>query len=1259
MDLRAELQRRLGDGLTLERELPGGGMARVFVARDERLGRSVVVKTLREDVAATVSAERFHREIRLAASLQQANIVPVHTAGDAGGIPYYTMPYVDGEDLRARLAAGHLPVRTTVNILRDVARALAYAHDRGVIHRDIKPENILLSGDTAVVTDFGIAKAIEAAHAPDAPTTLTALGTLIGTPFYMSPEQATGDAVDHRADIYAFGVMAYEMLAGERPFTGSSVRAVLGAHLGAPPPPLAGRRAGLPARLVALVMRCLEKAPDRRPQRAGDLISALDAALTNDAGAPDATAAIAVLPFANLSPDPADEFFADGLTDEIITDLAGIRSLRVIARSAMMRYKGLTRQPSEIADELHVRYVLDGSVRRAGHTLRLTARLLDVHSDATIWADKINGVVDDIFDMQERVSRTIVDALALRLSPREAARLSERPINDLAAYQAYLKARLAIWTFDSDQLASALRLIKAAAIRIGENPRLIAAEALAHLGFIETGRDDAAPHLAAVAACVERLTAIDPTGFGTHAVTGMLAWRRGHIREAIAALGRALEIEPNNSDVAVYLVYAYLLAGQDATARELADRYTVIDPLTPLFQVMPGFCEVMAGRADAGVPYYRRYAESEPNNPIAAYFYLVTLAETDDRAATTAAAVDVARRFPETVFGAIARIYADVTSGRTAAHDVALTQEMRAHSARSDAFARPLAALLSRMGATELALDALEDSIRLGLAHYPYLARHSRAFAPVRHHPRFRRLLECVRERWERGGTAAEDLARPAPAVTPAGAPRPSVAVLPFANLSADPDNDYVASGITDDLIAELARIGALRVIARTSVLRYGGTRHSPSEIGAALGVTAIVEGTVRRAGRRARIVVQLVDATTDTPVWSETYDRDLEDVFGVQAEVAERVATALEATLTGTERRRLAARPAIAASAYETYLLGRHHWNRRTDDSLRRAIRCFEQCLAEAPGFAPAHGGLADAYIFAALGYASLDISAAFAQARAAAEAALAIDPESPEGLCALANCAMHGDWQPERARDLLERAIALNPNHVPAYQWLAWIHFSRGDYVGAVQVQKRALERDPLSVTLLTECSWPFLYARLYGHARSRLVRALEVDPAFPLARYNLAFIHQANREYPAAIREYEAALAGLGRVGFVLATLASAYVETGRRADAEAILRELYEQSRTDARAWLSIALVADDLGDVDGALEALERASQLHAPFINGLALEGWLPLRRSRQTPRFRILLDRLGLRPHDVAGQRALLEAAEPESADRRSSASG
>jgi serine/threonine protein kinase len=289
--LQEQIQRALGNAYLLERELGGGGMSRVFVALERVLDRRVVVKVLLPELAAGVNVERFRREIQLAAQLQHPHIVPLLSAGEAEGLPYFIMPFVTGESLRTRVTReGEFPVAETLRILRDVVSALAYAHARGVIHRDVKPDNVLLSGGVAVVTDFGVAKAVSASS-DTGPTGLTSMGVALGTPAYMAPEQATASPnTDHRADIYALGIMAYEMLTGSPPFSGRSAQQVLAAHVVEEPEPVERRRPAVPPMLAMLVKDCLAKRPADRPQSATEVMQTLDAIATPSGGTAATTA---------------------------------------------------------------------------------------------------------------------------------------------------------------------------------------------------------------------------------------------------------------------------------------------------------------------------------------------------------------------------------------------------------------------------------------------------------------------------------------------------------------------------------------------------------------------------------------------------------------------------------------------------------------------------------------------------------------------------------------------------------------------------------------------------------------------------------------------------------------------------------------------------------------------------------------------------------------------------------------------------------
>ena len=476
-----QLQRALGDSLAIERELGGGGMSRVFVARDGRLDRRVVVKVLHPKLAAGLSAARFEREVTLAARLQHPHVVPLLTAGEADGLPFYTMPFVQGETLRERLQRdGALPLRDAVRLLRELADALAYAHGEGVVHRDLKPENVLLSGGHAVIADFGIAKALSAAtHGTgrdERNATGTALGVAVGTPAYMAPEQAAADpTTDHRADLYALGLIAYEVLTGEHPFGGRSPHETLVAHLTEIPAPLSGRRPDLPPALDGLVLRLLAKQPDDRPSSARDVVETLDTMTTSTdataarsavvahargsrprsrttlfaaaigmlltvAGAtawygrtqsPAADRTIAVLPFENLG-NPTDVYFADGVTEEIASRLARAPALTVLGRASALGLRGSERSPREIGRALGAEYVLRGSVRWArvvganggtatdsdvaGTIVRIVPTLVRVSSGAEIWSEPYQAPFTDVFRLQAEVAERVAVALGTAVS---------------------------------------------------------------------------------------------------------------------------------------------------------------------------------------------------------------------------------------------------------------------------------------------------------------------------------------------------------------------------------------------------------------------------------------------------------------------------------------------------------------------------------------------------------------------------------------------------------------------------------------------------------------------------------------------------------------------------------------------------------------------------------------------------------------------------------------------------------------------------
>lgn len=480
-DAQDRLTAVLADRYRIERELGAGGMATVYLAEDLKHRRQVAIKVLKPELSSAVGPERFLREIEIAARLHHPHILPLYDSGEAEGLLYYVMPYVEGESLRDRLKRERqLPLDDALRIAREVADALACAHGHDVIHRDIKPENILLESGHAVVADFGIARAIRAA-AGSVP--LTATGMSVGTPTYMSPELAAGDReVDGRSDLYALGCMLYEMLAGQPPFAGPTAESILRQHLIAEPPHIASIRTAVPEPVASAILRALAKSPadrfstvtlfaealrlresashtssPRRARRAGWLaLAAVSVAVAvggalltlrrgREATAPVARAnprtAIAVLPFENLSAEGSNAFFAPGLHDELLTQLSKVSALTVISRTSVMGYTGTKTPIKQIARELGVGSVMEGSVQVAGRRLRVNVQLIDAATDAHLWAEHYDRTLDDAFAIQSDVAQKIVAAVGAALGEAEYRSVTQAPSTNAEAYRLYLQGR--------------------------------------------------------------------------------------------------------------------------------------------------------------------------------------------------------------------------------------------------------------------------------------------------------------------------------------------------------------------------------------------------------------------------------------------------------------------------------------------------------------------------------------------------------------------------------------------------------------------------------------------------------------------------------------------------------------------------------------------------------------------------------------------------------------------------------------------------
>ncbi len=709
----------LADRYRIERELGRGGMATVFLAHDLKHDRPVAIKVLLPELAQVLGPDRFLREIRLCARLQHPHILSVYDSGDANGQLWFTMPFVEGETLRSRLSREkQISIDDALHITGEVADALEYAHRHGVIHRDIKPENILLSGGHALVADFGIALAL----APETHERLTASGISVGTPHYMSPEQALAERdVGPRSDIYSLGCVLYEMLAGEPPYTGPTAQAILAKRLSEPLPHLRTARDVTPS-LEHAVSKALARAPADRFATAAEFAAALQVGragegegarprpsspalarpfavgvtllllalgvfaayrrLRSTAAPPVASAA--VLPFVDLSPNKDQEYFSDGLTEELITTLSQVPGLRVAARTSSFQFQGQSPDMHDVGRRLDVAAVLEGSVRRSGNRLRVSTQLINVKDGYQLWSESYDRDLTDIFAVQEDVARSIVAALRLRLAPARDSALAARPTRDLAAYDLYLKGLFAWNQRTGPTLQEAVRYLEQATARDSTFARAWAALAQAYILVVPFAGGSPAETWRKAQAAAKKALALDASSAEAYTSLGygnmIYAW---DFPAAEANFQRAIAADPNYATGHHW--YGDLLAGHGRFPEALAQMRLAqqSDPLSRQIAIELGWTHYLMRQNDSAEAHIRQALDLDPN--YAQAFYRLGLVRIQQRRYPEAItlikhALDLGVFYP---YGAGGLAYAYGASGdRRAA--LAIVDDLQRRSARGE-----------------------------------------------------------------------------------------------------------------------------------------------------------------------------------------------------------------------------------------------------------------------------------------------------------------------------------------------------------------------------------------------------------------------------------------------------------------------------------------------------------------------------------------------------------------------------------------------
>jgi serine/threonine protein kinase/Flp pilus assembly protein TadD len=746
--------------------LGAGGMGEVYRARDTRLDRDVAVKVLPESIQADREAlARFEREAKLVAALSHPNILAIHDVGREGDISFSVTELLEGETLRERMATGGVSLRKGLDFGRQIARGLAAAHARGIVHRDLKPENVFVTADGHVkILDFGLARREPKSGAPGASEAATIAktqpGTVLGTVGYRSPEQVRGESADYRTDVFSFGCVLYELVFGEPPFRAETDVETMTAILREDPPAL-HRKGAVPAELVSVVSRCLEKKPEERFQSASDLAFVLrmlalepgsevprgsssesrarPSSVTARTVSDSSRASIAVLPFRNLSPDPENEYFTDGITEEIINALTKVESLRVASRTSAFAFKGRDEDIRKIGEQLGVRTVLEGSVRRAGTRLRVAAELVNVADGYHLWSDRYDREMADIFAIQDEIALAIANTLKVRLLAADEGALVSRATDDVEAYNHYLKGK---YFFNRRVPREAISEFEQAIARDPDYAPAYTGLADSYCIFAFYGGIPTLEAFAKARAAASRAHELEPDSADTHVALGLVEHYFGwdFEREDRAFL-RAIELSPRSAAAHSWLALKRTYLDSPEAARPLALKARDLEPLSPNVQVNVAWTYFAERRFDEAEHEVRRALELDPDALYALWamgVILQRIGKPEEAATQFERAVALTDRSQSWYLAHLGSAYA---SGGRREEALAILSELRDRSSREYVAPFHFSFVHLGLGDHAEAIASLEAAAeqRNALAWWP---RSSPIFDALRGNPGFEAVLE-------------------------------------------------------------------------------------------------------------------------------------------------------------------------------------------------------------------------------------------------------------------------------------------------------------------------------------------------------------------------------------------------------------------------------------------------------------------------------------------------------------------------------------
>ncbi len=1315
------------------RQIGAGGMGEVYLAQDTKLDRRVAVKILnREFSRHEQNLQRFIQEAKAASALNHPNILVIHEIGETADSNYIVSEFIEGKTLRELFRESSLKLSEILDVSIQIANALSAAHAARIVHRDIKPENIIVRPDGYVkILDFGLAKLVEPKvigfEDATARQNHTAKGVILGTVNYMSPEQAKGERVDERTDIFSFGVLVYEMIAGKTPFAGASMSETFANLINADPQPLARFSSNVPEELQRIIAKTLRKNKDERYQTMRDLLTdlkslqkrldfeadynqlgvspsggerlndpkmqKLEPAVTTEKDLPEGGTfnkkSIAVLPFANMSADAENEYFCDGLAEELLNALAKIGNLKVAARTSSFSFKNRSVDVSEIGNTLKVETILEGSVRRSGNRLRINVQLVNAADGYRIWSERYDGELKDIFELQDEITLAVIDELKVKFLSEEKAALRNRYNDNIEAYQLYLKGRYHYLKLRPAEIQTGILYFQQA-IEIDRN------YALAYVGLAqayqtlplaaELSANDFFPQAKEAAL---RAIEIDDQLAEAHGVLGwLLFWSDWDWNKSENECQRAIKINPNSADS--HEAYAHLLSNTGRHPQALTEiKYArELDPLNLRINALEGQFLLHAGQIDEALARLQKTCELEPNFWLAHLFAASAYIEKE----MYEEAIVEANQAKELSGGSSQAIafgaYALAKSGNRAEVKTTLKELLKLSKKR---YVPPyhIALVYQGLGERDKTLEWLNRAFEERDPKLAFLKVEPK-WNNLRADSHFQELLRQVGLPIdETAKSAPDDKANITAAVSNLGEQtleiatattlestaqfktnessitgnpknqkrifaggiiilllavfgfgyyfwsaskiplntnaKKSLAVLPFLNTSQDANAEYLSDGITESIINNLSQLSSLRVMSRNSAFRFKNNQTETTKIAAQLGVEALVTGDIKQLGDKLVINVHLIDASDDSQIWGNQYVKSPANIIAAQNEIAQAVVNNLRLKLSNAEQQKLGKNYTDNVKAYEFYQRGRFYVSKGTLPDINKGIAYFQQAIDVDPSYALAYAGLAEAYRASVL---SADQPPTeFLKAKAAGLKAVELDDSLSEAHRNLGAVMFFYDWDWKGAENQYQRALELDPNNANAHWAYAILLSNSLRHTEALSEIKLARELDPLNLMINMAEGVCLNAAEKPDEAIASMQKALELDPNFWPAHKIISDSYMQKGMFPEAIAEARKAKELNGDSVISDVNIAYALAKSGKPAEAREILNELLKMSTERYVPPSSIAAVYNDLGERDEALTLLERA--FDARDVDCVFLKvapGWNNLRNE---PRFIELLRRI------------------------------